>query len=236
MDPLLTALLLAWIAGVTSFVGAVIARYERLREGTLKRELIHAVVAFGGGILVGAVAFALAPRGIEELSVVPMAALALAGGGAFCWLDLRLSRRGGSKAQLMAMLMDFTPEAIALGAVFVHDEKLGILLALFIAAQNLPEGFNSQRELTASGVAPGRALRSMFLVSFLGPVAAGLGFLLLQDQPAITASMMTFASGGILYLVFQDIAPMSKMRYHWTPTLGAVAGFVVGMIGEKLIH
>ena len=44
-----------------------------------------------------------------------------------------------------------------------------------------------------------------------------------------------FAAGGILYLIFQDIAPQSKMRRHWMPPLGAVLGFVVGMIGKQLI-
>jgi ZIP family zinc transporter len=46
---------------------------------------------------------------------------------------------------------------------------------------------------------------------------------------------MTFASGGILYLIFQDIAPQSTMRRHWTPPLGAVLGFVAGILGKKLL-
>jgi ZIP family zinc transporter len=46
---------------------------------------------------------------------------------------------------------------------------------------------------------------------------------------------MTFASGGILYLIFQDIAPQAKMRRHWTPALGAILGFAVGLLGKKLI-
>ena len=69
------------------------------------------------------------------------------GGLVFCILDAHLSKRGGSKAQFMAMLMDFVPEAIALGALFAHDHRTAILLALFIGAQNLPEGFSSFREI-----------------------------------------------------------------------------------------
>jgi ZIP family zinc transporter len=51
----------------------------------------------------------------------------------------------------------------------------------------------------------------------------------------LTACIMSFASGAILYLVFQDIAPESKMSRRWTPPLGAVLGFVVGMVGKQLI-
>jgi ZIP family zinc transporter len=46
---------------------------------------------------------------------------------------------------------------------------------------------------------------------------------------------MTFAGGGIMYLIFQDIAPQSKIRKNWIPALGAVLGFAVGMIGKQLV-
>ncbi len=46
---------------------------------------------------------------------------------------------------------------------------------------------------------------------------------------------MSFASGGILYLIFQDIAPQIRMERHWTPPLGAVLGFAIGMVGHQLI-
>jgi ZIP family zinc transporter len=72
-------------------------------------------------------------------------------------------------------------------------------------------------------------------VSLLGPLAAATGYLLLQGRPRLTAGIMSFAAGGILYLIFQDIAPQSRIRRHWTPPLGAVLGFVTGMIGKQLI-
>jgi ZIP family zinc transporter len=119
--------------------------------------------------------------------------------------------------------------------LFGHNHKAGLLLALFIGAQNLPEGFNSFREITAPGASSRSALWGLFAVSFLGPVAACSGHLWLQNQPMLTAGIMSFAAGGILYLIFQDIAPQSKMRKHWLPPLGAVLGFAVGMIGKQLL-
>jgi len=228
-------LLFSWIAGLASFAGALLAYTERLHESTFKRELIHAVVAFGGGILVAAVAFALIPNGIEKLSPASLVVCFALGGIAFCCLDVQLSRQGGSKAQFVAMLSDFIPEAISLGAVFAHDHRLGILLALFIGAQNLPEGFNAFRELRATHAKARHVLVAMALISLAGPVSAWLGNAFLRPYPSVTAAIMTFAGGGILYLVFQDIAPASKMRKRWTPTLGAVLGFLVGMLGKKLL-
>ncbi|MBU1049151.1 divalent cation transporter [Candidatus Bipolaricaulota bacterium] len=235
MSPLLVVVAASWLAGFLAFVGGFLAWLEGTAETESKREFIHGVVAFGGGILLAAVAFALAPVGIATLSPVVLITTFSVGGVAFCILDVWMSKKGGPKAQFLAMLMDYVPEAISLGAVFVHDHRLGLLLAAFIGAQNLPEGFNSFREISASGMKPRRALATLLAVSLLGPAAAGLGYLVLQDRAGLTAGIMSFAAGGIMYLIFQHIAPESRMRRHWTPALGAVLGFMVGMIGKQLI-
>ena len=107
-------------------------------------------------------AFALAPAAVSGLGPISLTATFCLGGSVFCFLDVWISRAGGSKAQFMAMLMDFFPEAISLGAVFGHNRAMGMLLAAFIAAQNLPEGFNSYREITAAGVKPRSALSALF--------------------------------------------------------------------------
>lgn len=235
MNELVIIIGASWLAGVAAFLGALVARFEGTAETVAKREMIHGVVAFGGGVLVAAVAFALAPEGIAILSTPVLAVTFCLGGIIFCVLDARLSAHGGTKSQFVAMLLDFIPEAISLGAVFGEDHRLGFLLAAFIGVQNLPEGFNSFREIVASGVSRGAALAAFFAVSLLGPVASFVGYVFLQNQAKWTAGMMSFAAGGILYLIFQDIAPQSKMRRHWSPPLGAVLGFAVGMMGTKVI-
>lgn len=235
MNQLVIITLASWLAGLTAFIGGILALVEGTSEAEAKCEMVHGVVAFGGGILLAAVAFALAPVGIEALSPVTLAITFCLGGLAFCVLDAQLSKRSGTKAQFMAMLMDFLPEAISLGAVFGYNQRLGMLLAMFIGAQNLPEGFNSYREFVASGIKPRRTLTILLAISLLGPIAACMGNLFLQERGKLTAGIMSFAAGGILYLIFQDIAPESKMRRHWAPPLGAVLGFVVGMIGKQLI-
>ena len=121
MSTIATIALLSWLAGLTAFAGGMFAKLEGRAETSGKREFVHGVVAFGGGILVAAVAFALAPLGIATLSPTALAATFGFGGLSFCILDAHLSKQGGSKAQFMAMLVDFIPEAIALGALFGHD-------------------------------------------------------------------------------------------------------------------
>jgi len=55
------------------------------------------------------------------------------------------------------------------------------------------------------------------------------------DHPYLTAVLMTIASGGILYLLIQDIIPESKLENNYLTSLGATLGFVVGIIEEKII-
>jgi ZIP family zinc transporter len=227
--------LASWLAGFAAFTGGLFAHLERSAESSGKDELVHGVIAFGGGVLVSAVAFALAPEGMAYLHPAVVAALFAAGGIVFCLIDARLARAGGSRAQFLAMLMDFVPEAISMGAVFGHDRRLGVLLAIFIGAQNLPEGFNAFREMISSGNKPRTTLLVLLLVSLLGPAAAVAGHYLLKDLKSVTAAIMTFAAGGILYLIFQDIAPQARLRRHWGPSLAAVGGFLLGMIGRQLL-
>jgi len=226
----------SWLAGLAAFVGGAMACFEGRTDTETKREITHGMIAFGGGILVAAVAFALLPLGLAALTPTILVVTFCAGGLFFCILDIYLSKQGGTKAQFIAMLSDFLPEALALGAAFGTNHRLGVLLAGFIGAQNLPEGFNSFREITRAGIKPRIALMTLLGASLLGPLAAYIGYLFLQDQTKLTAAIMTFTSGGILYLIFQDIAPQAKFKKHWVPALGAVLGFAVGLLGKKLLE
>ena len=78
-------------------------------------------------------------------------------------------------------------------------------------------------------------LTIFFVLSFLGVFSALIGSYFLTNKAGLTAGIMLFSGGGILYLIFQDIAPLSKMKNHWEPALGAILGFLVGMIGTKLL-
>jgi zinc transporter, ZIP family len=227
-----TALLYAALAGATIPIGALIARVEHIRPDWLETELRHGVIAFGGGILVAAVALVLVPDGAELLPPAAVLAAFGAGGAAFCAIDRWIARRGGSAAQLLAMVMDFVPESLALGAMLASGSGTALLLALLIALQNLPEGFNAFRELRGGDVLPASSILFAFtgLVA-LGPAAAIVGYAWLSHLPAVLGTIMLFAAGGILYLTFQDVAPQARLERHWLPSLGAVAGFMLGLFG-----
>jgi len=235
MSDILQIILYSLASGLAVILGGSLARLRVVPRNELGSEISHGVIAFGGGALVAAVAFALIPKGIETLSLLPLTSLFFLGAISFLFLDRFIARHGGRAAQLMTMLLDFVPEAIALGAIFSTDRKTGLLLALLIGLQNLPESYNSFGDLRRSGFSPNRALLVLVPFSLAGVAAAVAGYSFLSGQPHLVAGLMVFAAGAILYLVFQDIAPMAKLRSHWTPATGATLGFMLGMMGEKIL-
>ncbi len=232
MDSVTQLILLGLAAGIAIPIGGWIARYEHIHPAWLENELRHFVIAFGGGALISAVALVLIPEGVKEMPIWLVAVLVSAGAIAFMGLDIVLAKINSPSSQLAAMMADFLPEALALGA-FIADGETGFLLAFLIALQNLPEGFNAFRELKTK-LSAKRILTFFALLALIGPLCTSAGYFFLADFESVLKSIMLFASGGILYLVFQDIAPQARMKKHWLPATGAVAGFLLGLIGHLM--
>ncbi len=192
-------------------------------------------MSFGAGIILSAVSLVLIPSGMEKLKIIPFTISFLVGTILFMLINKKLSNKGGKNATLLAMLMDFIPESIALGAVFATDMNMAILLALFIGLQNLPEAFNSYQDMIKSGFTSNKTLFIFLIFSSFGLISALTGHFLLAESPKLTAYLMTFSSGGILYLLFQDIIPESKLDKNYLTSLGASLGFIIGVVGEKII-
>ncbi len=228
-------LLYTTIAGLAIPVGGALAQLSWLLPRWADVELRHTVLAIGGGILVGTAALSLVPEGLKHFPLPGGLALIALGGGVFCGIDVLLARAQSQGAQLLAMLADFIPESLAVGATFASGDGGGRTLALLIAAQNLPEAFNAFREADPKTKRAGLRLIGRFAaLALLGPLT-GLGaHLWLGDAPALIGGVMLFVSGGILFLTFQDIAPQIRLEHHWAPPLAGVGGFLIAVAAQHL--
>lgn len=232
---IVVAIIVAWLAGLAIPAGGVLARVAMVRRRWLRHELIHGITGFGGGALLAAVALVLVPEGAAVMAPGPAIFWFVSGGAIALWLDRWLTSRQGERAQFLAMLLDFVPEAIALGASFASGSPAGLLLALLIALQNLPEGFNAFREM-GRAQSNRHTLRLFVAVSLVGPLCAMAGAFLLADMSAALGAIMLAAGGGILYLVFEDIAPAVPLERTWLPPMGAVLGFAVALAGHLALN
>ncbi|MGA9412203.1 MAG: hypothetical protein WBV78_17380 [Roseobacter sp.] len=233
-DTVLLALVLATFAGLSIPLGASLAlwRVDFLPDWA-ENDWRHGVMAFGAGALLAAVALVLIPEGTARLGAVPALLWFVLGAVGFAVLDAWMARRGGQMAQFLAMMMDYLPEALALGAVISGNVPTAVLVAALICLQNLPEGFNAMREMEGPVGHPPLWLFAAMVP--LGPLAALVGLNLPDTfDPAVGAVMMV-ASGGILYLMFEDIAPQVPIDNSTLPPMGAVLGFAVGLAGHLVI-
>src|SRR5690554_3569020 len=137
-------ILYSGFAGITVFIGGLLANLfnHHIKETPVKYEITHTMMSFGAGIILSALALVLIPKAMDELNLFPMILSFFIGALIFFLVDQYLAKKGGQTATLLAMMMDFIPEAIALGAVFAIEPNTAILLAIFIGLQNLPEAFN----------------------------------------------------------------------------------------------
>ncbi|QPG05335.1 divalent cation transporter [Salinimonas marina] len=234
---ILYVLAIALLAGMAMPAGALLAKVDKLQPQWLEQEVRHGVLALGAGALISAVALVLVPDGVAHHGPLSAAACLLGGALSFMALDRYLAAHDSPASQLAAMLADFIPESIALGTAAAMGGST-LLIGVLIGVQNLPEGFNSYREMqSAAGEhRPAKLVLKFAGMALLGPVMAVIGFYVLSAYPMVVGGIMLFAAGGVLYSVFQDIAPQIQMDNSWLPPIGAVLGFMVGMVGYMLEH
>ncbi|WP_394183995.1 ZIP family metal transporter [Marinomonas posidonica] len=237
MVPLLHAFFLTFFAGIAMPVGAIIAHFLHIKPIWLEKEILHGITAFGGGALMSAVALVLVPEGISNFNPLQATGVFVSGGVSFMLLDYYLAKSGSSMSQLVAMLSDFIPESLALGASVATGSRDAVLITLLIIMQNIPEGFNAFRELRHTRAYSVKTVLILFFVLALtGPIAGMIAYIWLSEYHNIISGIMLFSAGGILYIVFQDIAPQAVLEKHWGPPLGAVLGFSLGLVGYMSIN
>ena len=226
------------IAGACIPLGGKLAQLDTLQSQWLEKELRHFIIALGGGVLLGAVALVLVPEGLALLNYHFSGVFwVLAGGICFFFIERLMGLRRREAPQLMGLLLDYVPETLALGGMIAVHAETALLLGILIGLQNIPEGFNAYREILDQGKrSPKQIIQFMQLLVLIGPFSGIIGYLFLSTHLPLLGAILLFASGGILYLLFQDIAPQSRLNKHWAPPLGAVFGFSFALLSYLLQH
>ena len=141
------AVLLSLLAGSAILLGALLGIVEARLPRRIDAELSRFLVAVGGGALLAAVALVLLPEGMEQQPLPLIAAAFLAGGLSGLAIDRLFGASEGAAGQVAAMLLDFIPETIVIGAIIATDRSKALFMAVIIFIQNIPESFAAFREL-----------------------------------------------------------------------------------------
>lgn len=241
----------AWgtFAGGALVIGAAIAWFVRVPA-----KMVAAVMAFGAGVLVSALAFDLVGEAVESGGLVPVlvgfaagALIYMLANSALDRLGARHRKRSGElqpsegeqpgsgTAIAVGALLDGVPESVVLGLSLLGGGSVSIPVLVAVFISNLPEGLSSAAGMKNAG----RGARYVFGVwvgiAVASGLAAALGYQLLGSAAPETVAIITaFAAGAILTMLADTMIPEAFERTHaWTGLITA-AGFLTAFATSQL--
>jgi ZIP family zinc transporter len=223
-------LLLALLPAMGNLAGALVAEFRPISARTLSLALHLAA-----GMLIAIVGVKLVPL---ALTVDPAWAIVLAlfAGGAFFMMigrgmdriQARYGRQDSSSAWVifLGVSVDLFADGLMIGTGAMVDLSLGLLLALGQVCGDLPEGFASIATFKDHGIS--RRIRLALALAFFVPVltGAGLGYLIVRNQPELLKMLLlAFTAGILLTVTVEELVPEAHKDVE--PRLSALA-FVGG--------
>jgi zinc transporter, ZIP family len=244
---------LGWgvVVGASLVAGAVAAAVF-----TLPVRVAALLTAFGGGVLLAAIAFELMPEADREAGVGLTIAGVLAGTvvyvAADAWLSRdegmdRVRRSGHAAAAGRPMMMhsaeaargesiaaglfvDGVPESLALGLTIAEGE-IGVALLAGVLIGNVVEAYGAAQPIVAGGHT------KRFAITLLAAIGAALaltpvlgGTVLADASGELVGTAQAVAAGAVLAVVTIAIVPHAFEEVSRLVAATTVLGFLVGYV------
>jgi zinc transporter, ZIP family len=241
------------VVGGSLLTGALAAAFLRLPT-----RVAAGLTAFGGGVLMAAVALELVPEA-DAGAGTALTALGLLGGtivyvAADHWLsqdeDMAMMRRSGHAAAAgrdmhtpaghaeaargesiaAGLFVDGVPESIALGLTIAEGE-IGVALLAGIVLGNMVEAYGAAQPIIAGGHTRAFAIRLLGMIGAALALATVLGGTVLSDASAeLVGVAQAVAAGAVLAVISIAIAPHAFSEVSRLAAVATVAGFIVGYL------
>lgn len=230
------AFLWGFVGGVALLIGAVIAYV-----GELPDRVLGAVMAFGSGVLISAVAFELVDEANRTTDGNWAVAIGLAAGALTFFIgDLMIDRAGGAErkssapeaehsggaAILLGTVLDGVPESIVIGVGLIGGKGVSVAMVAAVFLSNLPEAIGSTSGLKSSGWSARRLFAMWGAVAIVSGLAALAGFSLLDGAAdEVIALVLAFAGGALLTMLVDSMVPESVRMAGPATGLWTTLGF-----------
>jgi len=236
------------VAGGAVLIGALLGIYVKAPP-----RLIGAVMAFGAGVLISAVAFGLTREafdrgGVTSVTVgLALGALAFFGGD---WVldhhgghDRKRSggqkgasgqsggQSGGGMALALGALLDGIPESAAIGITLLGGGSVGVAVVAAVFLSNVPEGWSSSAGMHKSGRSTKYILLLWLGVTVASAVSSLLGYVVLgQASDVVIGGVQAFAAGAIITMLADTMMPEAYERGGPTTGLVTALGFTLSFL------
>ena len=240
------------LAGSGLLIGAVVAVAFR---GRLSHRIIAAIMGFGGGVLIAVLSVDLMDAAFNGGPVAATFGVLL-GATAFSAVNWRLAQDGArhrnrcgqcveqpSEAEhagsglaiAVGAVLDGIPESLVLGLSLLDGRRIGLGLVAGFFLANVPQGLSSTSGMKKAG----RSSRYIFglwtgmlLISGMAAAAGYLG--LGAAVPALPATILAFAAGGVLAMLAESMIPEAFADAQPFIGLITVVGFLAAFLITKL--
>ena len=235
-------------AGGALLVGAILGYPLRVPGG-----LVAAIMAFGSGVLISALAFELVGEANERGGLAATATGFLAGASIYTLANLYLARRGArrrkrsddqpSEAQqtgsglsiALGALLDGIPESMVIGLGLLDGGAVSGVMVAAIFLSNLPEGLASAVGMKRAGRSARYVLGVWGGIALASGLAAIAGNLLFAgSSPQIVAVTTALAAGAILAMLVDTMIPEAFERAHNAAGLITAVGFLVAFALSRI--
>lgn len=236
MNTITWIILTTFMLSAASLVGAF---FLVMNEKTIKK-IIHPLVAFSAGSLLGGALLHVLPEAIEAHGEMqPVFISVLIGFSVFFLLEQFIHWHHCHKTPsehhhpvtyliLISDALHNFLDGLAIGAAFMIDVRLGLLTSLVIATHEIPQEMGDLGVLIHGGWAVKKALLFNFL-SGLTMIAGGLLAYAIGREINI-AFLLPFAAGNFIYVAASDLIPEVKHRDNICQNGIHFAAFFVGLL------
>lgn len=204
------------------------------------RRMVAAIMAFGAGVLISALAFDLVLEAQAEGGLVPTAGGFAIGAVTYVVANRLLDRfdrrnprgigedPGTGTGIAVGALLDGIPESAVLGLSMVGGSGVSVPVLVAIVISNVPEGLSSTAELKASGRSRSFVMLLWAGIAVACALASVAGFVLLDEASGETTALITaLAAGAILAMVCDTMIPEAFRTTHQFTGLLATLGFLL---------
>jgi ZIP family zinc transporter len=234
------------VGGSALLIGALAGYFLALPQ-----RLVAAVMAFGSGVLISALAFELMDQAYDRGGFAATALGFFAGAIVFTaanWLLALYGARhrkrsgdrhpspaeGGGAAIAVGALIDGIPESLVMGVSLIAGESISLVVVAAVFLSNIPEGLSSAAGMRHAGRSAGYVFGLWGGITLVCGAASWLGFVAFSGfSPEVIAAAMAVAAGAILAMLVDTMIPEAFEVAHDFAGLITVLGFLVSFILSK---
>ncbi|HEX2963941.1 MAG TPA: hypothetical protein VHO43_19230 [Ignavibacteriales bacterium] len=238
------------VAGSALLLGAAVGYFAHASQ-----RLIAAIMAFGSGVLISALAFELMDEAYKQGGFDSTSAGFIGGAAVYTLANWYLAHKGAKHrkrsqkgkqpseeensgsgiAIAVGALLDGIPESIVIGVGMIHGGTVGWVTVIAIFLSNIPEGLSSSAGMKKAGRSAIYVFGVWTAIAVISGVASLIGYAVFRYySPDVIALTTAVAAGAILSMLVDTMIPEAFEETHNFAGLITVIGFLAAFMLSKL--